>query len=134
MLLHGTRFEPFGLTPLYAMRYGTIPIGSRVGGLIDTITDAGTGPTPVAGATGFLFDGETPADMAGAVERAFGVFVHADAWQAMQRNGMRTDFGWSGPAGQYVDMYAEICAPQVRPLFTSPEPPMQPRVAAYKVA
>ncbi len=37
MLLHGSRFEPFGLTPLYAMRYGTIPIGSRVGGMADTI-------------------------------------------------------------------------------------------------
>src|SRR3546814_14567776 len=42
ILLHGSRFEPFGLTPLYSMRYGTIPIGSRIGGLADTILDPGS--------------------------------------------------------------------------------------------
>ena len=139
MLLHGTRFEPFGLTPLYAMRYGTIPIGSRVGGLIDTIVDAG--PNAGSGvlapnATGFLFDGETPADMADAVDRAFSVFARCEAWQTMQRNAMHTDFGWGGPAAQYIDMYAEICAPEIAKLFTSPRLPMRQQQAAttYKVA
>jgi starch synthase len=140
MLLHGTRFEPFGLTPLYAMRYGTVPIGSRVGGLIDTIIDAGPiGPLGASsltpGANGFLFDGETPAEMAAAVDRAFTVHANTDAWQTMQRNAMSTDFGWSKPAAQYIDMYTEICMPEVRALFTSPQPPAaQPRVTTYKVA
>jgi starch synthase len=140
MLLHGTRFEPFGLTPLYAMRYGTIPIGSRVGGLIDTIVDAGpASPIGVgslaSGANGFLFDGESPSDMADAVDRAFAVYGNTDAWQTMQRNAMKTDFGWSGPASQYVDMYAEICQPNVRSLFISPQPPAQePLATTYKVA
>lgn len=139
MLLHGTRFEPFGLTPLYAMRYGTIPIGSRVGGLIDTIVDAG--PNAGSGvlapnATGFLFDGEAPDDMADAVTRAFSVFARREAWQTMQRNAMHTDFGWGGPAAQYIDMYAEICAPEIAKLFTSQRLPMrQPQAATtYKVA
>lgn len=134
VLLHGTRFEPFGLTPLYAMRYGTIPIGSRVGGLIDTIIDVGDRNAIAPGANGFLFDGEAPADMVAAVDRAFGVFARADAWQTVQHNAMSIDFGWSAPAQQYIDMYAEICSPQVRPLFTLSEPPVQPLVAAYRVA
>src|SRR3546814_1458259 len=60
ILLHGSRFEPFGLTPLYSMRYGTIPIGSRIGGMADTILDPGM-HRPVGamhGATGILFEGE----------------------------------------------------------------------------
>ncbi|MDB5777458.1 MAG: glycogen synthase [Herbaspirillum sp.] len=121
ILLHGTRFEPFGLTPLYAMRYGTIPIGSRVGGLIDTIIDAGDPDKPTPGANGFLFDGETPEDMVAAVDRAFGVYVRAEAWQAMQRNAMKIDFGWSGPAAGYLAMYAEIAPREVREFFVSPE-------------
>jgi starch synthase len=142
MLLHGTRFEPFGLTPLYAMRYGTIPIGSRVGGLIDTIVDAGPAVQPgvvnsaavAPGATGFLFDGETVADMTAAVDRAFAVYTNTDAWQTMQGNAMRTDFGWSKPAARYIDMYAEVCIPKVRALFTSPQPAAQARRTSYKVA
>jgi hypothetical protein len=47
---------------------------------------------------------------------------------------MKTDFGWNGPAAQYIDMYAEICAPEVRKLFISPLPPAQPQAASYKVA
>jgi starch synthase len=144
MLLHGTRLEPFGLTPLYAMRYGTIPIGSRVGGLIDTIIDAGpadaadTADTMAPGANGFLFDGETAADMAGAIDRAFAFYANTDAWQTMQRNAMNTDFGWNGPASQYIKMYAESSGPEVSALFTSPQPPAQPQVqvqaTSYRVA
>lgn len=132
MLLHGTRFEPFGLTPLYAMRYGTIPIGSRVGGLIDTIVDAGTIDALTPGGTGILFDGEAPEDMVAAIDRAFGIYNQCAAWQAVQRNAMRNDFGWEGPAAQYIEMYAEICAPKLRPLFSPPEMPEQ--LPNYKVA
>ncbi|MFD2273933.1 glycosyltransferase [Undibacterium arcticum] len=74
MLLHGSRFEPYGLTPIYAMRYGTIPIASCVGGLNDTIVDAGSVEHPVPGANGVLFDGEQPQDMVDAVNRTFQIF------------------------------------------------------------
>ena len=108
MLLHPTRFEPFGLTPIYAMRYGTIPIGSRVGGLIDTIVDAGPSGQPVAGATGIVFAGEQPQQLATAVDRAFEIFSRPVEWQTMQRNAMRADFSWYGPARKYIDIYKEI--------------------------
>jgi len=132
MLLHGTRFEPFGLTPLYAMRYGTIPIGSRVGGLNDTICDAGTDAVIAAGASGVLFDGDTAADMTAAVARAFRLHANAEVWQQLQANAMQADFSWAGPARQYLAAYAAIADDAVRPLFLNPQQPViEP---AYKIA
>jgi starch synthase len=119
MLLHGTRFEPYGLTPIYSMRYGTLPIASRVGGLIDTVVDAGASGERAAGATGFLFDGEQPQDMVAAVDRAFEVYGQSSEWQAMQRNAMTTDFGWSGPAEQYIRLYGEIAPAAARQAFAA---------------
>lgn len=132
MLLHGTRFEPFGLTPLYAMRYGTIPIGSRVGGLNDTICDAGTDAAIAAGASGVLFDGDTAADMTAAVARAFRLHANAEVWQQLQANAMHADFSWERPARQYLAAYAAIADDAARPLFLNPQPPViEP---AYKIA
>ncbi|WP_233146308.1 glycogen synthase GlgA [Pigmentiphaga sp. NML080357] len=120
MLLHGSRFEPFGLTPLYSMLYGTVPIASRVGGLADSIV--GLSPEPgaeVGSATGILFDGDTPDDMQKAVERALDVFAQPQKWSALQKNGMTTHFGWEASAAQYVELYrmlapvAPVGAPMV---------------------
>lgn len=121
MLLHGTRFEPFGLTPIYSMRYGTIPIGSRVGGLCDTVIDAGASGEVAAGANGILFDGEGPDDMIAAVDRAFELFGRTAEWQAMQRNAMAVDFSWAGPAEQYIRLYEEIAPADAKQLFAAAE-------------
>lgn len=117
MLLHGTRFEPYGLTPIYSMLYGTIPIASRVGGLIDTIVDTGTESTPCKRANGILFDGEQPADMIAAVERAFAIFGHADDWMMMQRNAMGGNFSWNEPVRKYVEMYMDVIPAPLKSLF-----------------
>ncbi|MDB5727173.1 MAG: glgA [Noviherbaspirillum sp.] len=122
MLLHGTRFEPFGLTPIYAMRYGTIPIASRVGGLIDTVVDAGAEGPARGGAQGILFDGERGVDMVAAVDRAFELFSHASEWQAMQRNAMSADFAWAGPTKEYISLYEQIAPAAARALFANPQP------------
>lgn len=109
MLLHGSRFEPFGLTPIYSMIYGTIPVASRIGGMADTIIDAPTDASaPVGGATGVLFDGETVDDMVNAVERAIGLFGNVSVWSAMQKNGMTTDFGWARSAAKYAQLYRSL--------------------------
>lgn len=108
MLLHGSRFEPFGLTPVYSMRYGTVPIVSRVGGLIDSINDHGPGKDPLPGATGFLFDGDTPNDMAEAIRKALLAFGQPRTWREMQRDGMQGDHGWSASAEQYIDLYRSM--------------------------
>lgn len=134
MLLHGTRFEPFGLTPIYSMLYGTIPIASKVGGLIDTVIDAGDGDRPRPGASGILFDGEQPADMIAAVDRAFRIFGNADDRLSLQRNAMSGDFSWNDPARKYVQMYTEIAAESVKPLFESALPAKSGEIDEIAVA
>jgi starch synthase len=131
MLLHGTRFEPFGLTPIYAMRYGTIPIASRVGGLIDTVVDAGAEGPARGDAQGVLFDGEQAADMAAAVDRAFELFGRSAEWQAMQRNAMSADFAWTGPAKEYIALYEQIAPDSARELFANAQPEPAEEAPAY---
>ncbi|MEI2414571.1 glycogen synthase GlgA [Orrella sp. JC864] len=113
MLLHGSRFEPFGLTPLYAMRYGTIPIGSRVGGMADTIHDPGEHAPDEAmrAATGVLFEGDSVQAMVGAIGRAVRLHARAPLWRAMQRNGMTGEFGWTAAVQPYVRLFREMVGP-----------------------
>lgn len=111
ILLHGSRFEPFGLTPLYAMRYGTVPVASRVGGMADTIIDPGQDRPAGAmrAATGVLFDGEEPQDMLRAINRAIALRGQPETWHAMQANGMRADFSWAKAAPAYLSAYQSLC-------------------------
>jgi starch synthase len=127
MLLHGSRFEPYGLTPIYSMLYGTIPVASRVGGLCDTVSDAGCADLPAEAANGVLFDGDGADDMVIALERALELYSQGAHWQRMQRNAMRPDFSWTGPAKQYIRMYADIAPAQAKTLF---EQSLMPRIAA----
>ncbi|MGZ3159226.1 MAG: glycogen synthase GlgA, partial [Burkholderiaceae bacterium] len=119
MLLHGSRFEPFGLTPLYSMRYGTIPIASRVGGMIDTIVDAGLRGPISEDASGILFDGEEPAEMIAAVCRAFEIYNRTHEWHAIQHNAMSADFSWAAPAQAYVNIYQSVATEAAKSLFTN---------------
>ena len=131
MLLHGTRFEPFGLTPIYAMLYGTIPVASRVGGLCDTVSDAGHVDAPQEMANGVLFDGEGVDDMVRAMERALALFGQGRIWQRLQRNAMRADFSWYGPVRKYLRLYADIAPAGARALF---EKTLLPRSAGASEA
>jgi starch synthase len=110
VLLHGSRFEPFGLTPLYSMLYGTIPIGSRVGGMADTILDPGAdqGVAAMRSATGILFEGERADDMVMAIDRALALHEMPTIWRAMQLNGMRADFSWTNTAPAYARTYQSL--------------------------
>jgi starch synthase len=139
MLLHGSRFEPYGLTPIYSMLYGTIPVGSRVGGLCDTIVDAGASGVPAEGATGVLFDGERAEDLIGAVDRTMELLAQPSQWERMQRNAMTTDFAWSGPARQYIQMYADIAPVGAKHAFlealvAAPAREVEPVTRVYKTA
>jgi len=110
VLMHGSRFEPFGLTPIYAMRYGTLPIGSKTGGMADTVTDLGddAGLSAMRGSTGFLFEGATVDKMVEAIDRALAVHSHPGVWRAMQHNAMSTDFSWRNSVAVYMRMYRSL--------------------------
>ena len=134
MLLHGSRFEPFGLTPLYSMRYGTIPIASRVGGIIDTVVDAGLSGTPCKEASGILFDGEDPDSMTAAVSRAFALYENPSRWHAIQCNAMASDFSWEQPAQEYIAVYREVVRDDARALFDAAPVPAATEVVQYMTA
>jgi starch synthase len=108
MLLHASRFEPCGLTQLYAMRFGTIPVASRVGGLADTISDYAFELDRYSAANGFLFEGETATDVTNAVGRAVDAFKNPSLWRALQRNAMTRDSSWNAAVPRYLDVYGEL--------------------------
>jgi starch synthase len=104
-LLMPSRFEPCGLTQLCAMRYGTVPIASRVGGLENTIVDARDSVGADSRQTGFKFGPVTTENLASVLQRACATFRDVAAWQRIQRNGMSTDVSWRNPASRYADLY-----------------------------
>ncbi|MDO8419094.1 MAG: glycogen synthase GlgA [Rubrivivax sp.] len=105
-----SRFEPCGLTQLYGLRYGTVPIVRRVGGLADTVTDATPRAVADGRATGFAFDAATPAAFASAVERAVESRRDAVTWRALMSMGMSQPLSWAGPARAYLELYASVRA------------------------
>jgi starch synthase len=100
-----SRFEPCGLTQLCALRYGTVPIVSRVGGLEDTVVDAGDLTVTGGRQTGFKFGPVTTENLALAVQRACATFHDVAAWRRIQVNGMSTDVSWRHSASRYADLY-----------------------------
>ena len=107
-LLVPSRFEPCGLTQLCAMRYGSVPVVSRVGGLADTVIDANDMALASGVATGLQFAPVNPPAAADAFVRAKGLWRDRDAWRRIQLNGMGADVGWTRPARQYASLYRSI--------------------------
>ena len=102
-----SRFEPCGLTQLYGLRYGTLPIVRRVGGLADTVMDANPKALADGSATGFTFDAATPAAFEKAVRRAAEMRYNGEAWRALMLSAMARRFSWDGPARDYLALYGE---------------------------
>lgn len=107
-LLMPSRFEPCGLAQLYAMRYGTVPVVRRVGGLADTVVDADDASLAAGRATGLVFDAATAPALAEAVGRMTGLYQRRAAWAGLQHTAMQQDFSWRGPARRYLALYAEL--------------------------
>lgn len=106
-----SRFEPCGLTQMYGLRYGTVPIVRRVGGLADTVTDerdVAQRPDVSQQATGFMFDAASPDALIDAVMRAADAFTDVARWNQLMAAGMRRNVSWRAPAKDYLSLYESI--------------------------
>ena len=103
-----SRFEPCGLTQLCALRYGAVPIVSRVGGLADTVVDADEPRIASGAATGIKFGPVTTENLTEAVRRAHALFREGSVWRQIQQNGMAVDVSWRNRASRYADLYRQI--------------------------
>jgi starch synthase len=105
-----SRTEPCGLSQMYAMLYGTVPIVHKTGGLADTVTDATSRNLSEGSATGIVFGTWTERAFLNAFNRAQRVYRDPETLSALRRSGMRQDFSWSSSAKQYVQLFHEALA------------------------
>ncbi len=106
MFLMPSRYEPSGLNQLYSLRYGTVPIVRRTGGLADSVVDVSPESLHAGRANGFVFDAYTPEALVATVGRALAGFRDPALWRWLQQIGMRADFSWDQAAERYVALYA----------------------------
>ncbi|MDE2446254.1 MAG: glycogen synthase GlgA [Alphaproteobacteria bacterium] len=104
-MLVPSRFEPCGLTQLYGLRYGCVPVVARTGGLADTIIDANDAAISAGVATGIQFSPVEGASLQNALSRTAGLFANKPAWMNMQLRGMGTDVSWDRSAAAYASLY-----------------------------
>jgi starch synthase len=109
-MLVPSRFEPCGLTQLYALRYGCIPVVARTGGLADTIIDANDAALGAGVATGVQFSPVDGMTLQAALMRTQKLYDRPEVWRAMQLRGMASDVSWSRSAQEYVSLYRTILA------------------------
>jgi len=113
-----SRFEPCGMNQMYSQRYGTPPVVRRTGGLADSVTDCTETSLADGTATGLTFADDTAESFLSAVQRAHDVYCNPSVMQALQRNGMARDFGWTASATRYVQIYEHLTegvAPRHKP-------------------
>jgi starch synthase len=103
-----SRFEPCGLTQLYGLRYGCIPIVARTGGLNDTIIDANHAALSAKVATGIQFAPVTSEGLLQAIRRAIHLFQDRKVWTQMQKQGMKSDVSWGKSAERYAALYSSL--------------------------
>lgn len=109
-ILVPSRFEPCGLTQLYGLKYGTIPVVAYTGGLADTVINASPMALRTGVATGLQFHPVTPDALAAALIRLIDLYNDAPTWSLMQRNAMRQVVGWDASAAEYAALYEAITA------------------------
>jgi starch synthase len=107
-ILVPSRFEPCGLTQLYGLRYGTIPVVALTGGLADTVINASPAALGVQAATGIQFHPVTADALAGAIDQLCTLYGDTDTWARMQANAMRQPVGWGPSARAYAAVYRDV--------------------------
>jgi starch synthase len=108
IFLMPSRYEPCGLSQLYSLRYGTVPIVRKTGGLADTVV-AYTPRTAAEGkATGFAFTEATPDALLTTILLALRVYANREEWKGLMKAGMATDVSWARSADTYVALYQRL--------------------------
>jgi len=105
IFLMPSRYEPCGLTQMYALRFGTPPVATAVGGLRDTIV-----PWPDTEATGFTFRDPDPEQFYRAISDALEVWTRPEEWRGIVTRAMRADYSWEKAAKNYINLYRELGA------------------------
>jgi starch synthase len=114
LLLHPSRFEPCGLAPLYAMRYGAVPIVRRVGGLLDNVVAATEDTIRNGTATGFTFQDANGSALLDCVDRALAAYAQPPVWRRIQQQALTHDSSWMASAQQYLSLY-RVLTPSLTP-------------------
>jgi starch synthase len=110
ILLHPSRFEPCGLVPMYAMRYGAIPVVRSSGGMADTVVDATRETLKSGTATGFCFEEQNASQLTACTRRALAIYAQPIPWRKLQTSAMRQDFSWDKSAKLYADLYRSLAS------------------------
>lgn len=107
-ILIPSRFEPCGLTQLYGLAYGCVPVVARTGGLADTVIHANDAALAARVATGIQFDAVTHESLAQAMTLAVRLYGDPIRWASLQRAGMAADFSWKTSGRRYATLYREL--------------------------
>ena len=110
IMLVPSRFEPCGLTQLYALRYGTLPLVRATGGLVDTVIDTTPDSLQSGTANGFVFESYDPQSLEHAVWRALDAHANHDLWNGLVRRSMLQDWSWDASGREYLRLYEQACA------------------------
>lgn len=107
MFLMPSRFEPCGLNQLYSLRYGTLPVVHRTGGLADTVIHTDPNSLEAGTATGFVFDFPDVQGLLWAIRQALLCYNKSDCWPRVMKNAMQQDFSWNNSASLYLSLYRQ---------------------------
>ena len=102
-----SRYEPCGLNQFYSLRYGTVPLVTRVGGLADTVFDVDAEDVKLAQKNGFVIDNATTQNLISGMRRAIEHYQDKPQWQSLQRTGMKANYSWNRSASEYIALYAK---------------------------
>ena len=103
-----SRFEPCGLTQMYGLKYGSLPLVHGVGGLADTVVDCALEHLADGTANGFVFNAFNEHALARAVARAMALYRRPTEWRAVRQRAMQQDLGWDKAATQYLALYQHL--------------------------